>query len=159
MPTERQTEDQIRDARFARLLEIFQGDVHATDLIAGCIQVTEVWDDLIDGDREVTRDQVTEAFTLALVEIPSNPLYAKYGAAIRVVLTGAIAAWLDSDKLRDDDVTGAEDLITAHVIRYQILDVALHLLIELHGWRYAREHSTEIRRLFRTETLPEFVEN
>jgi hypothetical protein len=81
------------------------------------------------------------AFSLVRHRLTSNLTY-----AIDEPITNAIAAWLDSDAMRGDETTGAEDIITAHVIRYQILDVALHLLIELFGWRYAREHSVGHRR-------------
>jgi hypothetical protein len=147
------------DVRRARLLEIFQGDSDAVSLIEDVIAVTEVWDDLVDGDREVTADDVTEAFTRALVDIPSNPHYLRHGAALRAVLLGAILGWLDSDAMRGDKVLGAEDVITAHVVRYQIVDVALVLLVRLFGLPYAREHSTEIRRMYRAETIREFVES
>lgn len=159
MPTA-QTESFLPpDARRAKLLEIFDGLEDAVDLIEDCISVTEVWDDLIDGDRQVTSEMITHAFTLALVKIPSNPLYTRYGATIRVALTGAILGWIDSDAMRGDRTMGAEDVITAHVVRYQIVDVALQLLVELRGWSFATIYSPELRRMYRAETLREFVES
>ncbi len=146
------------DPRFAELESIFLGNQHAIDLFAAWVKITEVWDDLIDGDRPVSKAQIHSAFCAALVGLPANPLYQSHGAVIRAAMAGAIVAWMNSDEMRANPA-GAEDVITAHVVRYQVVDVAILLLAELFGFQHAAAHAPAIRRMFRCESLNEFLEN
>lgn len=142
----------------AELNRIFQEDANAVDLFMGVLAVSDVWDDLIDGTRAVTHEQINDAFLQALVVLPSNPHFVRFGPQLRGAMTGAVLAWMDSDALRLQPAN-PDDLLAAHVLRYQIVDIALVLLVELFGWRYAHENAVTLRRLFRRESFKQFMES
>lgn len=146
------------DERRAELREIFRDDEHAVDFFCSWIRLTEVWDDLVDRDRAVTNEDIHDAFWIALVVLPGSPLYAQHGATLRATMLAAILAWHDSNAMRAER-GGAEDMLTAHVVRYQVVDVALAVIAERHGWRYAATQGPRLRRMFRCETFPDFVKD
>lgn len=150
-----------RGALRARLEKAFCGHpsaVPAVALFMDFFALSEVWDDLVDCDRPLTADEINDAFWIALVRIPSNPLYLSHGAAIRATMQNAIMSWLQSNLIHvSRPGRSGEEIVAGHVIRYQLVDLLSLLLSEFFGWRYAAEQALEIRELIRHETLLDFA--
>lgn len=122
--------------------------------IAFCEQVfrvSQIVDDLHDGDKRVdaaTRDGLLWEM---LVALPDNPFYAQHFDTLQPMVRTALADWLDSADL---EATGdAHDASLAFVLRDQLTGVVVQCAYLIGGYSWMRAVSAEIRRYFHDETL------
>ena len=57
------------------LAYVFKQDPFAIKFIRQIFYVSELWDDLIDKDKDRSNNEITDAFRIALCELPMNPFY------------------------------------------------------------------------------------
>lgn len=117
-------------------------------------EISQVLDDLVDGDKAVAEDEIERAFFLALIELPRNPFYARHYAALNPMIQAAFAAWQDANVLeRGND----HDKTLAFVLRDMLTDVAVACAYLIGGYEWAREVGPDIRRFFHDETLGTYL--
>ena len=66
----------------------------AIDLVNAYSSISQVWDDLHDGDKPVTKSQVNSMMMLALIEIPTNPFFQQYYLELMPVIKHCLMTWL-----------------------------------------------------------------
>lgn len=97
-------------------LEWFGGNQDALNMYRMFIDMTHVWDDLVDKDKEVSEDDINRAFLIALVYLPANPFYRSIQHAIMPMMITTISAYHTANHFeKTKDLHGLE---IAHGLRY-----------------------------------------
>lgn len=111
-------------------LEWFGGNVDALNMYRMFIDLSHVWDDMVDKDQELTEDQINNAFLICLVYLPSNPFYQKIQRDIMPMWISVVSAFQTGNKFeKEKDEHGIE---IAHNLRYaagHILAYAIHVCV------------------------------
>ncbi|MBX9609680.1 MAG: hypothetical protein K2Y51_25955 [Gammaproteobacteria bacterium] len=139
-----------------RLNYFLKGYRPAIDFVATFSSLCQVWDDLVDGDRPVTADDINRAFEGALLHLAVDPFYQEHFAALHILVRMGINAWLDSNKLIE--LGGKDHLILAYVLRDLVGEVAIASAGIVGGYEWMREVSLDIRLdLLNDEPFEDFV--
>lgn len=132
-----------------KLKALFKGDTPGYRFSVRMIGVLHFWDDLIDKDKSHPDEVVHEVMRIALLELPFDPFYQKFGAKLAPVLDNAILNWRIANTLEDEG--SSQCLEVAFGLRSSYVDlISMSLAIE-NGLEYA----VSVGRLLRVEMAPE----
>lgn len=131
-----------------------RGDMDAVGLVMSVVKIADVWDNLIDKDKDVSDEDINQAFWLACVEIPRNPAFRRYQLDITSVFSMGIINWHVANKLQAGDDHAKQ---IAHVTRYSIADVSLYLATAIGGPEWAVEVGPELRLRSQKDKLENFM--
>lgn len=138
------------------LLHSWVDDVHAVNFLLTIGEVAEVWDDLIDGDCEVSDDKINRTFTTLLTQLPFNPFFDKYKFQLAPLMVTGINAWQDSNELAKGDETAKA---MAYVLRDWYIELVMFVVYLLRGYDAMRKVSMEARKFFsQHESLQDYME-
>ena len=144
-----------RANRDAMLMQWFQ-DISAVKFIIDIGNTAEVWDDLVDKDKEVSTDDINLAFYTLLIEMPVNPFFDRFKKDLIPLMIAGINAWQDANELEKGS---DNDKAIAYVLRDWYVELVMFVVYLLHGRDRARELSMDIRRFFsQHETLHAYME-
>lgn len=145
--------DEWRELRNHKLVE-WIGDPNAIAFLNQFGDFCEVIDDLWDGDKEVTKADLTRILFVALTEMPLNPFFDRFkGQLIPVMVTG-INAWLDANELEQGD---DNDKVFAYVLRDWYAELIAFVIYLARGREYMRHVSMDVRSFFtHQETLEQY---
>jgi hypothetical protein len=115
MTIEHDTED-WRKVRNLKLLEWFGGNQSAVDFIVAISSVSELWDDLVDKDRELTRKDIDLVFWNALVTLPTNEFFNQHRTFLMPLVIQSINAWQDSVELESGSTNDRAYALTLRII-------------------------------------------
>jgi hypothetical protein len=132
----------------------FKGDLDAVGLMLSVVKIADVWDNLIDGDVPVAKEDIDRAFWLACVDIPRNPVFRRYQLDLAAVFSMGIVNWKVSDQLVKGDLHAKQ---IAHVTRYAIADVALYLATAIGGPEWAAQVGPELRLRSQKDRLEDYL--
>lgn len=139
------------------LERFLKGDELAVDCLLKLVQVAHILDDLVDGDRQPTADEVTGAFWLALVDLPNHPFYQRHGEAIRTTLATGMVNWLAANRLEAEGDERA--LQISFVLRSSYIDLVTLGALLVGGVGWAAEVTPDIRRWVHGEGLEAYIAN
>lgn len=139
---------------YEQMLHILKGDQDALQLALDFKCISHIWDDLIDLDKAVTREQINQAFWLALVSIPSNAFYQRFSHALQPVIATTILNWHAANALESGPQHARE---IAHVIRYSAADLMILMALLLGGPEWAVQYAPAIRLMCQKDTLANFL--
>ena len=143
----------MNDADFLRYA--FRDNQAAIDFVRLIHDIAHLWDDLIDGDKDVSPAQINRAFFDALVGIPSNPFFRSCSDALLPVMAASCFNYQIANELQ---TTGdGESLAIAHVLRYSVADVLVHVAFLLGGHEWVTQVGPEIRRRAQRDTFENFL--
>lgn len=146
----------IGEEPLRRLQHIFQGNRDAIRICSLLRNITHVWDDLIDKDKEVTPAMINGAFWAAVVELPTIPLWQKLAPVLVPVLKNGILGWFAANELeRDTSNPLAREV--SHVCRFDVGDFVLLLAEAIGGPAWAAQHAAELKLIVRDEPFSEYV--
>ncbi len=114
--------------------------------------VSQIWDDLHDGDKPVTRAKVDYMMQLALVDIPKNPFFQAHYLELMPMVQHTLLTWMDANTLEDkgDDI----DLQVAYIIRSVTTDLIIHMAGIIGGSVWRRQAALAIRRAIYHDNEP-----
>jgi hypothetical protein len=141
-------------AIYERLGELL-GDDHAVTFLRDLAFVVHIWDDLVDGDKAVTPQQVTSAFTKAIVGFGSNPFFIRHSSQLAPVLHAGILNWQGANQL--EAIGTPHALQVSHVVRCGVGDVAVLAAALLHGDAYAAKVAAELRMLMQQDSFEDYT--
>lgn len=106
--------------------------------------VAHLWDDLVDGDRVRTAEEISRAFWMLLVDLPSNPFWRAVDGQMVPVLREGINAWLDANVLekRKGDETAVVQAFTLRTAYNMLLTSAAYIV---GGYEWMRTVSMAVR--------------
>ena len=133
------------------LARVLQGNFDAIAFCETLFAISQILDDIVDGDKPLTTNDVYQAFWLALIELPINPFYRHFEHFVRPLMAGALQDWRDSVTLeRDGDHHGRS---LAFVLRDQLTGLVVQCAYLIGGSAWMAEVSAGIRRFFHDETF------
>lgn len=132
-------------------LSWFKGNQEALDLYNATALIAEMWDNLIDKDKEVSDEDVHKLMNAALIGLPLNPFFLKHNATFYPLLITSAASYVASTKLeKSSDPLEVEH---AHMLRFSIYMMPLLAAILAGGL----EHGIEMMVKCATTMMPEGV--
>ena len=127
-------------------------DPAAVDLANAYSQVSQVWDDLVDGDKPVSRDQVNGMMMQALVDIPKNRFFQLHYLDLMPMVQHCLMTWLDANTLEAQG--NDRDLYVSYVIRSVTTDLIIHLAGLVGGTFWRRQAALAIRQAIYRDNEP-----
>ena len=149
------TNDEINKNLYIQLFPLLKGNTDATVLCVDLMNICQVWDDLVDRDKEYTDDDINRTFQTMLFRLPLNKFYDKNQDELRPVIMNAILKWFDSNEMEKEAKT--EDLHMTYMLRAEIYSIFCYVAFLVGGLEYAKTVGPQIRRIY-NEKLPEFIE-
>jgi len=117
-----------RELRNAKLLEWFGGNQSAVDFLVALSSIAELWDDLVDKDKEPSRKEIDAVFWNALVTLPTNEFFNQNRAFLMPLVIQSINAWQDSVELENGNTNDRAYALTLRIISLQIAPMIVLLL-------------------------------
>lgn len=139
--------------------EAVQGDPEALAFLRAMAKVLHFWDDLIDGDKEVTPAEINNRMWLALIEIPLNAFYHQNIGTLQPILVMAIVNWRIATNIERDETSTQRDLGFAFIIRSTYVDLVTMAAVIVAGPEHAIACGPEIRRWAHGEGFPGYLDN
>lgn len=130
----------IRDRK---MLEWFDGDASAVEFMVAISEIAELWDDLIDKDKELTKAEIDSAMFTALVTLPCNQFFNANKQFLMPLILQSINSWQDSVELEKG---GESDRAYALTLRMMSLQLCSMIVMLKKGYHHARDVSLEIWR-------------
>lgn len=137
--------DDWRKERDDKLLEWFAGDHHAVAFMHQISAISELWDDLVDQDKEISLDDVDRAMMAALIYLPCNPFYTKHATYLTPLMISSINNWKDANTLSDG--TRSQRAL-AYTLRNMDIQIIQAIVFITQGYEKLREVSAEIWTYF-----------
>ena len=146
----------MRDAKTISMLHKFFGDdPDAVQLALMLTRISDVWDDLIDKDAEVTPADINNMMWLALSGVNRNAFFRNHTSELLPLMETSILNWMASDELKANH--GQKGVEIANVIRHSLCDLFVHMARIIGGFEWAVSVTPEIRMLAQNDSLDEFV--
>lgn len=139
------------------VLRWVKGDAAAADFIDMATNIAHVWDDLIDRDKDVGDDEISNAFFQALVRLPRNAFYRKHFDHLNSVLINSISNWQVATKL--ERLGGPYETSIAFVLRSSYIDLVTQSALLVADQKWACQVGEEARRLTHGETYEGYLKN
>jgi hypothetical protein len=125
-----------------RKLEWFGGNADALNMFYTLVDLSNVWDDLIDRDKPVSDFDINRAFLSALVYLPANPFYNRIQMQVLPLWMTVISAYETANKFENDkDEHGLE---IAHNLRYATGHIIVFMSQACLGYDKAQKFIPEI---------------
>ena len=123
-------------------LEWFGGNQDALNAFRMFVDLSHLWDDLVDKDKEATEDDINNAFLICLVYLPANPFYRSIQEQILPMWLVVVSAYQTANKFeRDKDDHGIE---IAHGLRYAAGNIVAYMVYVCVGPEKAKEFLPEM---------------
>jgi len=101
----------------------------AYELAITLIEVSNVWDDLIDGEP-VAFSVINAGFYACLITIPENAFYRQHIGQLHPLMKNAIANFLCANRFENDREPHGVEL--AHMLRYGVVNVIAQIVLIVH---------------------------
>lgn len=103
----------------------------ALEFVGLIFDVFEVWDDLIDKDKSVSDELISDAFKKAVMYLPLNPFYMQNFASLYPHVVATITAWETANALHKNKDT--ESLAHAYTLRKLMINLVVECVRLLEG--------------------------
>ena len=135
-----------------------KGDRSAIELAKMFGEISQIWDDLVDGDKAVGVPEINFLMRLALIEIPKNLFYQQHFNSLHPVMEEKIYTWLDCNLI--EDAGNYRQLQAAYILRSVVTDLVIHLAYLVGGFDWRQAMAFEIRDAIysENESLQEYVQ-
>lgn len=140
------THDSIewRKVRDQKLRE-WIGEPNAERFLVQVSTIIELWDDLIDKDKELTDAHIHHAMQIAVVDMNKNPFYREHFDYFQPIFDLCLNSWHDSLELEQGSKSDKANAFVLRNISLQLVPLIIQLL---RGREEARKVSTEIWKFF-----------
>lgn len=142
---------EIRD----EVSRLCQGVQPAIDLIHDAWSHCEVWDDLVDKDKDVSADQVNKLMKWALFDVHQNPVF-QSTPQLHFLLRVVVANWLAANELEKSEIR--EERVTAYTLRCAPYDFFVGVVLAVSGGAAADEAARYFRSLPSPDRISEIIE-
>jgi len=127
------------------LNEWFKGNKDAVDWVLAMWEVTQLWDDLIDGD-EAKPDRINYVFQQLLVGMPENNFYATNRFMLTPVIMSNILSWHTANEL--EKTKNEDDINKAYVLRAEFYNLIIMVASLTGGFEWAKSVGADIWRMY-----------
>ena len=141
------------------LLRIFQGDTPGAKWVGKIFRVLHVYDDLIDKDRALTKEEIHQTFWTALVDLPSDPFFTKHQGVLLPILINSIVNWKVANDIEAQEEPTKRALGVAWILRGAYIDLLSMALVLERGPVYAVGVGQLLRDWAHSETFEVYLDN
>lgn len=146
----------MRDqATIDKLSYFFHGNQEAVDLALMFVYVCDIWDDLIDKDREPTPDEINRMMWFCISSIPRNRFYQQFHNELTPIFEVGIFNWIAADQLKRRG--GQKECEVANIIRHSVSDLFVHMALCIGGFEWAAQVTADIKLLAQNDTLEQYM--
>ena len=132
-------------------------DRDAVLLILTLFRVFHVWDDLVDGDKEVTEDDINEAFWMLFNNLPGNRFYIDNFPTLQPLIIQGILDWRTANVMERSH--NEHEKTIAFTLRCNVLQIIQHCALIIGGADWANQVGPDIRLYGQEHTLKDYLEN
>lgn len=134
------------------------GNAEAVRFIEIYGDIAEFFDDLWDGDKEVSHDSIRRAMLEVLIELPNDPFYCRHQAFLTPLMISHIQDWLAANELerRCMEAYDDDDLNRSFMLRSSYVSIVQAAVYLARGQEAADFHAVEICDFFLSEPLEEY---
>lgn len=139
-------------------MDVLKADQAAVDFIETVGGLSQVWDDVVDGDipSEAIADVVNRMMHITLFVLPNNPFYRYNFATLNPMMQLIVNDWHDANALERGT---RHDRTVAFVLRDRLASLVVQCAAIVGGATWARTVGPRIRRFFFDETLDQYLED
>ena len=125
------------------LLWAFKNNTDAVEFFSFAAEISQVFDDIWDGDKEVGRELALKMMLMAMVDLPRTKFYQVFGADAVTLIENTWMRWLESNDL---EATKDEGLLRiSYITRSSTTDMMIEMAGMLHGREWRREVAAKVR--------------
>lgn len=138
------------------IIKCLCGNEDAVRLAHMLANASQVFDDLVDGDGSVTRQDLYNVLKDLLVNVHYNSFFSAYKAEMVVSLEQAVNSWIYAN-----DIEESKDPSLMHVslvTKSSFTPLLLHMAALIGGAEHARRMAPEVYAAVFDETLDEYME-
>lgn len=139
----------------ALFLKALKGNLDALRFVEVFTSTLHVWDDLQDGDKPVTRQDVSDMMWQALVVLPDCRFYRLHYDGLSPLIRVAIMNWHTANRLEASDVEHDKNI--SFMLRSSYADVVLYCAFLVGGLSWVNEIGVEFRRAWHHESITEYL--
>jgi hypothetical protein len=135
-------------------LEWFGGNQDAFNMYCAFSDLSHIWDDLVDKDKDVPAAKINQAFLTCLVYLPANPFYRSIQDQILPMWLTVVSAYETANHF--ESVKDAHGIEIAHGLRYaagNIVAYAVHVCV---GPEKAKEFLPDVWKTIFYERFDEY---
>lgn len=132
---------------------IYKNDTAAIELSFMLLDVSQIWDDLVDKDKPVSNEDIDKAFLYSLQYIPTHKYWSP---AMHCMLNSVYLRWHAANKIEADINADENELSKAWMLRAALFDLFELLSLQLYGLDWAKSNARLIRQFY-GETLNKFI--
>lgn len=147
--------DKMSD-RVTLLRYVLKDNVSAISLCILLGDVARIWDNLVDGDKPVSEDELHNVFWMLLVDLPENQFFRQYIDELRPIIRQIVIDYLDSEKLKYS--SNPSHIQVSYVLRDTLHNIITHCAYLIGGKAWLDEVSLEIRKFAYAESMEQFIE-
>jgi hypothetical protein len=144
--------DAEQAAWIEKLSPVLKGDQWALQYCIDVMFIAHLWDDLIDGDFR-SKEDINEAFRIALIDIPKNPFYLAHIGDLRPLMMNVILQWQDANVLEKGN---REDRAKAFMLKASVLQLFNYCAYLVGGPAWAIEVGPDVRRFY-VESIDDYI--
>lgn len=138
------------------LLKLCSGDIDAVRFIDELWGFVQIWDDLIDKDKEHDDAVVNKAMLWALFGLQNNKFYAAHRPVLSTAMLQSISSWMIANKFKK---SGNKDLIEqAYFMRCAGCDVIATAVLLSGGFDKQLQAVERLRSLAPHDTLELYLQ-
>jgi hypothetical protein len=142
-----------QELRNQKLVEWVQ-DSFAVEFLVQFGDAAELFDDMIDKDKDIPDEHVIRVLFSTWTELPVNPFFDQFKHQLIPVMVTGINAWLDANTLEKGS---HNDQVFAYVLRDWYAELVAFVIYLTRGRDYMRQVSMDVRKFFtHHETLEQY---
>lgn len=128
-----------------RLEYFLKGDKQALAYCLDLLYIAHLWDDLVDGDKQPSIEDINQAFIKSLTAIPNNLFYRQWQPILLPMMHNALVMWLQSNDLRKGS---PDQRTTAFTLENAVIEIVHFCILVKGSVEWAREIGAEFWELF-----------
>ena len=134
------------------LLSVLKGHEEAAQMCEMIFYVSQVWDDVIDGDP-INQEDKYEVFRTMLIDLPANPFYRHYIGELLPLFETFVADWQTANELEKGS---DHDKSIAFILRDSVCAIVVYCAGIVGGYKWREQMGPVVRRYAHDEGLEEY---
>jgi hypothetical protein len=135
-------------------MEACSNDMHAYSWLQSIMDIVEVWDDLIDGDKLVSHKDIHQTFINLMFFIPQNPFFERHKTYLLPIILTCVNAWMDANELAKSE--NRRDKQAAWWLKQMGVELYGTVAFLTGGYNHMRDISLKARSILAHEDFEDF---
>lgn len=132
----------------------FGGNRDAVEVYGLLCRLADVWDNMIDGDKPVTPNEINDCFLTCLFRLPLNPVYRQLEQHLAPMWLTVVSAYETANTFeKEKDAKGIE---MSHMLRYAAGNIVAYIITYCVGIEEARKHVPAMWRVLVREGYEDY---